>query len=247
MCFFCGTRKADSKEHAMPLWLQPYLDEIGGGRFQHHHEDSDGTRTREWAADAPDIQVRQVCGEHCNSGWMSDLESKVQPFIGSVIKGNGRTYYRAGQQLIAFWSVKTALMFEFALDGQFLPTRWGSELYERRSEYRPPERVQIWIGSCQIPGVGFFRSNGLDLTRPSGEKVGGYGVTFTIGRLVVQIFGHEFEGEPGGVLREAVAGSRLEKTMLQIWPYVGEVKMPPPHVLNKSELDALSDAFVGGI
>jgi hypothetical protein len=242
MCVFCRTRPADSKEHALPLWLQPYLDPKGGGTFVHHYNDPAGEPVRVWGADRPDIKVKRTCAEHCNNGWMSDLETAAQPVVGSLIKGYGRTLYRHGQQLIACWAVKTALMWEFATPTQALPDRWFAELYDGRSEHRIPRGVQIWIGACRTPGIGFFKSCGLRLKKKSGEQANGYGVTFTVGRLVVQIFGHEF-GEDGA-LRNIRKGTRLERTMLPIWPHVSQIQMPPDFVLTEPQLQQLAKEFV---
>lgn len=246
ICVFCRERPADSKEHALPLWLQPYLDQKGGATFRHEYNDPAGETVRAWEADRPDIQVRRTCAEHCNNGWMSQLETAVQPFVGSLIKGYGRTLYKGGQQIIACWAVKTALMWEFATPTQVLPSRWFTELYEGRSEHRIPHGIQIWIGACQNPRAGFFESRGLHLEhRKSGAEGDGYGVTFTIGHLVVQIFGHEF-GEDGPQ-RNIIQGSRLARTMLPIWPYKGEARMPPHFVLSEQQLGQLVKEFVNDV
>jgi hypothetical protein len=246
MCVFCRDRPADSKEHALPLWLQPFLDQKGGGTFHHEYNDHDGEPVRAWHADRPDIQVRRTCAAHCNNGWMSTLETAVQPFVGSLIKGYGRTLYKGGQQIIACWAVKTALMWEFATPSQALPTRWCAELYEGHAEHRVPQGIQIWIGACQTPRAGFFKSQPLKLQKKkSGGEANGYGVTFCIGHLIIQIFGHEFGEE--GTLRNIQPGTRLERTMLPIWPYVGPAQMPPHFVLTEPQVEKLAKEFVGEV
>jgi hypothetical protein len=41
---------------------------------------------------------------------MSDLESRAKPYLLSMINGYSRTYYPRGQELLATWAVKTALI-----------------------------------------------------------------------------------------------------------------------------------------
>ena len=241
-CVFCRTRPADTKEHALPLWTQPYLDQKGGATFVHQYMDPEGEPVREWSGDNLAIEVKRVCGS-CNNGWMSDLETAVEPFLGSLLKGNGRTLYKGGQNLIACWSIKTALMWEFAMPKQVLPSRWFSELYEGRADHRVPEGIQIWIGACVSSWGGHFKSVPLELNKPSGERANGYGITFNIGRLIVQIFGHEFGHD--GALRHIRPGTPLERTILPIWPYAKPAQMPPYFVLGEAQVEKLAAEFVG--
>lgn len=82
MCIFCGNRKANSKEDALPRWIRKHVAR-GDAPFNHWEVDNaTGELLKGWAAKGPDFKVRQVCKDHCNSGWMSRLEGDVEPYLG---------------------------------------------------------------------------------------------------------------------------------------------------------------------
>jgi hypothetical protein len=243
-CVFCGTRPAENKEHALPCWIQRCLDPEGKAVFHHSYTNAAGETERSWTAKHFDFQVKRTCAKHCNEGWMSVLESAAQPFLGSLVKGCERTLHRDGQQIISFWAVKTAIVWELVVRNRVLPDRWFAEIYDGRTDRRLPRGVQVWIGACNDPRWSFLQCGKVRLAcEKSGAVSNGYGVTFTAGHLLMQIFGHDF-GDDRSV-RSIVEGTRLERTMLPIWPYKRKVEMPPPLVVTPLQVEQLAKVFMG--
>jgi hypothetical protein len=238
-CVFCGA-KVESKEHAMPTWVRDLIAE-GDEPFIHREvENATQQEIRGWAADGPDFKVRRVCQNHCNGGWMSELETAVQPYIAGLIKGHGRTLYRDGQQLVAFWALKTAMMWQYASRSQPIPPNELHALYERRGTRTPPPGWQVWIAATNGAGAAYHCPARIKLDLPNGRDARAYASTFGIGHLALQVFGHEL-GE-----RRATRdiGPPLGDALLRIWPYVGPVSLPPDYVLDLGGLEEAARAFV---
>jgi hypothetical protein len=45
--------------------------------------------------------MRIVCGPECNHGWMEALEDEAEPYLRTMIVGNGREFHTTGRSLIA--------------------------------------------------------------------------------------------------------------------------------------------------
>src|SRR5689334_2998942 len=105
-CIFCGGRPL-SKEHVWPQWIRKVQGDRG---MAHYRREIAGDMTA-WRDVDYNLQVKAVC-KPCNHGWMSDLETAVQPILSSLIVGNGRNLYRDGQRILATWATKTAMMFQ---------------------------------------------------------------------------------------------------------------------------------------
>src|SRR5438477_2513080 len=57
------------------------------------------------------LLTRAVC-RTCNNGWMSGLESLVQPILQPMMRGKPRTLSAEDQLILARWLMKTAMMME---------------------------------------------------------------------------------------------------------------------------------------
>src|SRR3954454_13509204 len=111
-CVFCGADGPLTLEHVFPDWLRPFLavhgDEDGTHRRQVFRVGGEETDRSHKGAPAT-LTVRSVCAG-CNNGWMSRLEGRAKPFLETMLRGHSRTYYAGGQEVIATWLVKTALV-----------------------------------------------------------------------------------------------------------------------------------------
>lgn len=61
--------------------------------------------------------------------------------------------------------------------------------------------------------------------------------------MALQIFGSELGAK--GPERDFADGSVLSESLLQIWPYVARVTMPPRFVMSLTQLEEVSAAFTG--
>lgn len=229
-CVFCGSRGL-SNEHVVPEWVLDYLP--GEGEFDHRIMSEEGPERR-WRAPAPDIKVKVVC-QPCNSGWMSNIENRAKPFLGSLIQGHGRTLHREGQRELAVWGIKTAMMWQFTSKTRPIPPAIMKALYADDS--KPPGNAQVWIGAY-TGEAGYSYPVSLSV-RPKGAgldaAVDAYGATFTVGHVAFQVFGHELPGVGGG--RRFADGSLLARGFSPIWPFVEPATFPTSHVWTLKQLE----------
>jgi hypothetical protein len=109
-CVFCGTAKL-TKEDAWPLWIGKRVPELFVARPDHPDFGKWGT----WRGQPNDLRfvstdplptkIRCVC-EHCNTGWMSDLEDLSIDILVNMMKGKKRTLYSVSQRIVATWAFK---------------------------------------------------------------------------------------------------------------------------------------------
>jgi hypothetical protein len=176
------------------------------------------------------MKVRAPC-ERCNTGWMSDLETAVQPYIAWIIRGGGKQLHDYGIRTIATWAVLKALMFQFIRPKRrFVPDSHYHELYATKTI--PPERFRVWTGKAESEMLGFYRSQGLRRVPPpdfdASDFPDGYTMTFSIKHLVLKVFGSV---EVGANIshHQGLIGSIRE-----IWPDNTSFTWPPgPSITNR--------------
>jgi len=196
-----------------------------------------GENLYEWEAPTLDAKVKRVCAQ-CNNGWMNEIEGRARPFLSSLIQGHGRTLYREGQQRLATWAVKTAMMLAFLARGSFrtIPQGHYNQLFHRPDQ--PPETTQVWLSAVQEGTVCHHRPVRLGLKIPGViPDVHGYGVTFNVGHAVFQIFGHELGKDRA--IRDTRDGRPFGEALMPIWPYERAVEWPPPFVFSMAQLGQL--------
>lgn len=116
-CWFCGdvlgSPARRTREHVVPLWLQrelgigehviePTLTSVPSAEF---------LRGRKHTVSS--LKTGGVCAV-CNNGWMSDLETEVQPILLPLIR-HERTVAslrRLERTIVSCWAVKTAYMVD---------------------------------------------------------------------------------------------------------------------------------------
>ena len=108
-CIFCGQQNPSSNEDALPLWIQraALARDPTAEMFCEW-----GART--WRVRITDkksnaIIVNRVC-RPCNNGWMSALETQVEPFIEpAIFEERVVTWTRTQQRVIATWIAKAVV------------------------------------------------------------------------------------------------------------------------------------------
>ena len=233
-CVFCGDDTVPmTREHIFSDWIADLYGEMPRGISQ--VVDDEGIKT--WSQRAFQDTVRIVCQDRCNGGWMSRLEGRVKPILGPMItKGWATTLSPASQALIAFWAVKTALVLDY-----FHPTvPW----YQSRSipalyaAQQPLPSHMVWLGrrnasadclaesikqeisQIEVPKDDPHIQEQIRADIASGRGI--YRITFGIGHVVLQVFGHTLptrldisEGPGNGEITH------------RIWPTQDHVTWPP--------------------
>lgn len=203
-CVFCGSTAGKlTKEHVFPNWISELFGRDPGGTAELIK--SDGS-VQSFPAVVFQQQVRAVC-KQCNEGWMSHLELSVKGFLGPMLlEGRQTTLSEADQNKLATWAVKTAMMMDHLHPNELVvPRVQFSEFYSAQSalsghlvwlaarERFEDETKRDLLGSVLKQSVGeFFIDPGLATDAPRWQQEGRniYRITFTIGHVAFQVFGH---------------------------------------------------------
>ena len=134
------------------------------------------------AVDQPELLIKKVC-KKCNNGWMSRLETRVQPIIDRLRVEPTCELNDEDCGILALWSCKTAMMFEASRP----PDWWAFTDLDRWllcQKDLMPERVEIWI----VKSVNLDTCTGemRRLTNPDRPERGGI-TTMCFSPLVIQV------------------------------------------------------------
>ena len=238
-------RSPVSPEHVWPKWLRRALPDPGSPS---HVRSREGMTELVHQAPPFTTKVRRVC-RTCNTGWMSQLEEEVKPIALPLIQGQTRQLDAQQQQTLAFWAIKTGMLFQFATPPPwFIPAAHFDELYRSRGTRTPLTNSQVHLAAYRGARTyaGFF-AQPLAMTAlnpdprfPTGPSMvaNAYGVTLSLNQLVLQFFAHTVAG-----LRLRMIPRGFEDVIVPIWPASSSVSWPPAHWLNDGELAALENAF----
>lgn len=240
-CIFCG-RKPTTREHAIPRWAAEVVSEywprwVGSeGIIEQKRVSDQGTHSVhsvETPSGALSIVVRVVCTA-CNNGWMSDLETSVEPLVRRLIVGKAVDLPADRHEQLATWSVKTMMLLQFLHpERQPVPSE-HHHLFRR--DLRPPPQYTVHFGAYfgkRRPSV-FVNWRRKIETENTGRLPDGatnaYLTTFSVGHLVVQVSGHTLT-EP----IYTVPADPLTRYLLPIWPSA-LLRWPPVERLDDSTL-----------
>ena len=153
-CIFCDEPGKISKEHIFGLWLRKlfprdkhtthtsiytaWLDESGS------HTPAEKRDRLQGHVGSKSLKV--VC-QQCNSGWLSQLETHIQPTLIPLITGERRNLTESEQTLLATWATKIAMVAE-----HFRPIDDGISQDERTwlmNELTPPAKWFVWIAAYE--------------------------------------------------------------------------------------------------
>ena len=177
----------------------------------------------------PNQKVKSVCGE-CNNEWMSRLERKSRPLVGSLMQDVSTPLDASQRALLAAWSVKTAMVLDS------VNQRDRSSFYERcecerlRLDLTMPEKTTIWAGRYYGSSLGAYGTDLwlglLDKTRAARACV----TTIIVGHLAVQAL--VIRRLPGYEQTSLFADSKVGPwggLLIEVWPpQTPSVEWPPP-------------------
>lgn len=135
----------------------------------------------------PERKINTVC-HPCNNTWMSRLEEKNIPVVGSMLMNTSTVIDTGRQRLFNEWAVKTAMVMDSIKehhDYEKFYTR--DECFAMRISWQIPKRTRIWIGALAESHLGAF---GTDFTirGGNGARIGmGTANTIIIGHFAVQV------------------------------------------------------------
>jgi hypothetical protein len=147
-CIFCD-HNANSKEHIWPVWLHEHLGPVPERTWHHrpiynYHPSTgeviSGPTGRQ--GDQRTIRVRAVC-RSCNSGWMSELESDVRPYLTPIVKGEPVTLLRPAIAKLAQWISLKAMIAEHAAPNVALTPRTDRQAFAE--SLAVPEYYRVYV------------------------------------------------------------------------------------------------------
>jgi hypothetical protein len=237
-CIFCG-RPDLSREHIWPTWSHEFIRKSPRGshtrrlweRPVQHGAITGEIQTKSHQGDVISSKLKVVCKDHCNSGWMSRLETRAKPILVPLMTGHDLSLGKYNQEILATWIAMKMLIADFLTpEDIFTSSVERSLLMGRRL---PPDAMNIWIGrylGSEASNL-YYRHAAISVVAPigvvpkrppKGMRKNVHSQTFIIGELFVQVISTAtanliFDVPPkfSGVLR-------------QIWPFRREFEWPPP-------------------
>jgi hypothetical protein len=224
-CIFCG-RTADSKEHLWPAWIHRRVRTRESVRTQI------GKTPHAWTTN-PEIKIKSVCTD-CNNGWMSALENRSIPTLGSLVQDLTVPLDAAQQELISIWAVKTIMVLESADETRTLFYTAAERQNMMSNETIPaatsiPALTTIWIGryfgNALHAGGTDFKIYPSDVIPEGGNGSVG---TIIVGHLCIQVLTLRFSPKNGdGAVTVNPKKGRWDELLLCIWPATKSVTWPP--------------------
>lgn len=231
-CPFCGADRELTNEHIWPDWLRrrypgigklPHKYSWGGGKIP------DGER--HYKTPPFRLKARAAC-QPCNNEWMSRLDDAAKPLIIPMLEGRGKELHPHGQRILARWVLLKTMAAEFLPEvNRVTPLKRYEQLYATRDTDEVPTGVEVWIASCDTGPLKAEETGGIERREwvltlengPNGLELNAYLATYSIGHLVLQIFGCDDRVWPAGL---APKGD-LARCVRRIYPEPSSFIWPP--------------------
>lgn len=241
-CVFCD-REAKSGEHVIPRWLgeplkdshavAPGMRRIG---LTHRYTPPAGrdAEAREWSTPGPDLVTNEVCGQ-CNNGWLAELEERVKPTLGKIVRGEPTTLLSDDQPAMAAWCYKTVLLMQLVRPGKFrfIPHERYSQLHRDR---RPPNDARLWLGATAVDGQVVHEATMEARLSTITSKHPGYFSVLTAGHLVILCSGRCHQAAEPLSFDARAEG----QAVMRLWPAsIRSAHWPPAKVIQDLNLEAL--------
>src|SRR6266498_85751 len=202
LCAFCGA-VGTTDEHVWPRWISREFSRDGGFTMSSVHG-SRSTRS---------IEIKgPVCGL-CNNRWLSVLEKDVQPLLAPMLHGQERPLSPDEQRLLATWAVKTTLMLDLSSGTPLVPTGFYHDFRLQRRAL--DSHIVLLAASLGSRRAVWAQHAGLRIGGiPDGGPPNAFVTTFTVFRVVFQVFGHFTVG------RASLHGEGwpFAPALLRLWP-----------------------------
>lgn len=183
--------------------------------------------------------IRKSVCEHCNTGWMRQLEDFVVDTVGPEIGSADQvTLDPSVCERIATWAIKTGLLLEVWTGlhghGAYVPNdnlRWLAK------HTSPPPRSRVWIAGVDYRHR-YSWSQGMSLFAPNGKGVG-LVTTFSVGSFGFQVIALDIETDDEELMNRLASIRPPEYSpnpTAEIWPSGTLVKWPVNDTLMNVDL-----------
>lgn len=210
-CLFCqGFNARLTKEDIYPTWLLKELRRYGA---RSKYEGRWSTKIVGYTT--------PVC-EDCNHRWMSTVENDVKNLMISMFF-HTRLLNRRELDRLALWAAIKANLFDVASDKPVVPRGFGHDLNIHR---KPHRGMYVWIAAYTdknplvvIPRLIFASEHDEGIGE---DRLIGWCVTFTIVRIVFQVFIPFVDGTLAPL-------ETFNDSVVQLWPRQSTTLDWPPH------------------
>jgi hypothetical protein len=222
-CLFCGSQ-ASSREHLWPAWIHERLQITKPIRI------AIGRKPVQISTN-PQIAVKTVCAT-CNNGWMSTLEGRCVPLVGSLMQDISIPLDDLQQSLLTVWALKTAMVTDSTNKTSRNLFYTAGEREQLRVNHVIPVRTKVWIGRASKSSlVAMGTDIWIDL--PGTPKAAeGSVTTIVVGHLAIQILSIHIP--PDHVESEAAITAiqprpgHWDESLLSVWPVGNRAVTWPP-------------------
>ncbi len=256
-CIFCGAPHLNW-EHVYSRWTHRFLPPRRMKKYVVSHVDSHLDRSDRIlvrrVGDIRDWQIKCVCEQTCNNGWMRRLENQARrimiPLIEgtSLLKGDTVRLTPHDQQIIATWAVLKAMVSEF--DPQGWVTTHHLQRRFMKERLRPPEGWVVWIGPyLRVKWVPHFLSFPFLYLSPKQELRRGSNIraTYYNSHITTQIIDKMFIQVIRSPARNFVSRWRFtlphKGSLFRIWPPTGVSIMWPGQFMTDRDADYTAGAM----
>jgi hypothetical protein len=253
-CIFCDHSRLNL-EHVFSRWTHRFLPPRAMKKYQVVRVDAQITQSDRYmitrAGDIRDWQIRCVCENNCNNGWMrQNIENVARPIMIPLIQG-GQTLRLSStqQEKIAAWAVLKAMIAEFDPHG-WVTTHHMHRKYLMKHFAPPVTGWVVWIGAYQrvrwpphwvstpflylSPKQEARRSSNLAATHFNGHIS-----TMVIGQLFIQVI-----SSPASHFINRWRFSVPHKgTLFRIWPPSGVSINWPSQIMTDQDADYVASAM----
>lgn len=222
-CIFCG-KTGLTKEHLISQWIGKIIPERIE-RFANNQSRTffrDGklhlvppVPVRKFNHDISALKHRVVCVK-CNGGWMSQLESTVQPYLSELITGKNITLSEIDVFNLCRWVILKCII------GEHIDPNNIAIHHEQRKQIMNgviPNNWNIWLGKYGGEGRAIRHTNSFgtlvlsDQLKNLPSKHNFYSSYFILGELFIQTtWCALFEKD------EFPYNKKLNEKIVQIWP-----------------------------
>jgi hypothetical protein len=178
-------------------------------------------------------QTTKVCSS-CNNQWMSQLETRADPWIRQLIRGAPEHLPTEGIDAVAMWAVVRATVIDL-LERQ---SSVVSSTYRRAliDATEPPLGTIVWAGFSPVDEVGRWKAHAM--TFLGSADASGLSLPYTASQCLIQV-GHlvllvTMTSSPEELRVDPAAYPHLDTGLVRLWPH-GPDAMPLPQLAETYE------------
>ena len=222
-CIFCPNQ-ANSKEDMFPRWVHKRVKtrELLSRRI--------GDKRPE-LTENQEVRIPCVCGT-CNNGWMSRLETKCKPIIGSLLEDLSLALDAENRRFLSEWALKTSMVNDACGGRARFFTDAECRAFKANNR-EIPEGTAVWAG--RFTGRTLSAIGGeFSLDSPTARAVvRGHVFTVCVGHLILQVLSLHAQQPDIKTVNLAAGPVEWEKYLIPLWPPLTprtqKVSWPPPN------------------